>query len=176
MITGRAEHTEKQIQNALERVEAYSRLSPRDKSLFITQLSGDQPVFWSYPTNTFNTCGIIERVATCVYPESDSWQEMSMEGLLSIDPDMIVLAKYDPSGTTVEDMLSSFEQNEPLWNELRAVENGAVYVFPPTQVEGYTIQSAVAMLDRVMPLLYPETFPDGPLTDEQVQEILAEGQ
>jgi iron complex transport system substrate-binding protein len=174
MITGRSEYTEEQIQSALDRVEAYSRLSPRDKSLFITQLSGDQPVFWSYPTNTFNTCGIIERVAICVYPESNNWQEMSLEGLLNINPDMIVLAKYDPSGTTVEEMLSSFEQNESLWNELRAVQNDAVYVFPPTQVEGYTIQSAVTMLDRVMPLLYPDIFPDGPLTEEQVEETLAE--
>jgi iron complex transport system substrate-binding protein len=176
IVTDRFEYTGEQIQTALDRVEAYSRLSPRDKSLFITQLSGDEPVFWSYPTNTFNTCGFIERVAICVYPDSNSWQEMSMEGLLSIDPDVIVLAKYDPSGTTVEAMLTSFAQNEPLWNELHAVQNDAVYVFPPTQVEGYTIQSVVAMLDRMMPLIYPDIFPDGPLTDEQVQEILTEAE
>lgn len=170
-ILGLSDHTEAQIQAAFDRIEAYSQRSPKDKSLFITILSGERPVFWSFPTQQFNSCGLIEKVAMCLYPENDKWNEVMLEGLLDLDPDVVVLADYPPASQSLAEVVDSFTEN-PLWNELSAVKNGAIYILPPAQVEAYSIHSATAMLDAVMPLVYPEVFPE-PLTEEQIDEILA---
>ncbi|MCG8478310.1 MAG: hypothetical protein MI724_04375 [Spirochaetales bacterium] len=61
-----------------------------------------------------------------------------------------------------------------LWNELTAVENGSVYLVPVSQARTNTIQSVAGAVDTLMPLIYPEVFPDGPLTDERVREILSQ--
>jgi len=63
----------------------------------------------------------------------------------------------------------------PLWNELSAVRNDRVIFIPDyTNPTPQSLVGARVMLDELVPRIYPDLFPDGPLTDEDVRRILEE--
>ncbi|MEM6428361.1 MAG: ABC transporter substrate-binding protein [Deinococcota bacterium] len=119
------------------------------------------------------TCQLLNLIISCTWdnPAGDGWgYNTNIEGALELDPDIIILNSWaaDAQGARAE------VQQDPLYAEFSAAQNGMVFSTP-----GYenpissNLPSAQKMLDTYLPLIFPELFPDGPLTDEQVQEILA---
>lgn len=96
-----------------------------------------------------------------------------MESLLALNPDVLIFSNWEGS-LTDEELLAVVAEN-PLWGELTAARNGRVII--PENYSNPNLASfpdAEKFLDRFMPLIYPDIFPNGPLTDEEVREILAE--
>jgi iron complex transport system substrate-binding protein len=169
-LLGIEQQAEQKIEAAYERLDAYSQLAPRDKSIFITGLGGERPEFFTYDANEFWPCGLIELVAQCAYPTGIDGN-LNLEALLNIDPDVIVIEEYDPDNGTVAALVEQFARNEPLWKELTAYKNDTIFVLPRTRARMGTLQSTLSVMDTLMPLVYSDVFPE-PLTDEQVREIL----
>jgi iron complex transport system substrate-binding protein len=163
---------EEKIDAAIDRLEAYSLLSPKDKSLYITGIADENGAFYNYDTTRFAPCGLISYVAQCGYAPGVEG-DLSVEAVLSIDPDVIVIEEYDPVNNEAARIIDGIAANQPLWQELSAYQNETIFVLPRTRARMTTIQSMVTVLDTVVPLIYPDIFPTA-LTDEQVQAILAD--
>jgi iron complex transport system substrate-binding protein len=168
-IFGIEEVAEARIQQALDRLNAYAARSPRNKSLFITG-GVDNGEFFAYDSREFWPCGLIEMIAQCAYPAS-AGGNITTEGLLSIDPDVIVIEEYEPEKGTVAAKVKQLEQTDPLWRELSAYQNDQIFVVPRTRARFTSIQSIQSVLDTLMALIYPDVFPE-PLTDDQVREAI----
>jgi iron complex transport system substrate-binding protein len=110
-------------------------------------------------------------LSPCGNPGSPDWIEGSVETLLSFDPDVLIVEQYSVDDEAA--LLERLGSTNPLWNELKAVKNGRVHLVPVSQARTNTIQSVRGAVDALMPLIYPDVFPKA-LTDEQVQEILAD--
>jgi ABC-type Fe3+-hydroxamate transport system substrate-binding protein len=171
-ILGMEAEAEAKIEAAFDRFEAYEILTPDTVTVFQTGIDGDRPVFYNGDPNSFGDCGVIELIAICA-DQADIEGSLSLEALLNVDPDVIVIEEYDPVNGIVAAQVRRFAENEVLWRELSAYQNDQIYVIPRTRARPATLQSALSFLDTVAPLIYPDIFPNGPLTDEQVQEILA---
>jgi len=159
------------------RFEAYKTLSPNDVS-FMTVGNGGGGTLWLRTRNS-SECQVLEGLAQCDWPDptgGESWSyQATPEAILNLNPDVIYMANWSGGEETTDALLESF-RSDPLIAETSAEQNGRIY-----NVAGYdnpTGQGVVAMsklLDIYMPLIYPDIF-DGPLTDEEVQEILAEAE
>jgi iron complex transport system substrate-binding protein len=165
-IFGMEEQAEAKIERTLDRLAAYAARSPKDKTLFITGTDG--ATFYSYDPAAFWPCGIINQFTPCAYPAGPGG-ELSVEGLLAVDPDVIVVEEYEPEKGTDAAKVAELERTNPLWKELTAYKTGAIFVLPRTEARITALQSMTNVLDTLMPLMYPEVFPD-PLTEAEVQE------
>jgi iron complex transport system substrate-binding protein len=174
-LLGRTEIAERNIQRALDQLAAYKAKAPGDLSVMYGFFY--QGVF-SYRDGNSGTCNLLKEVADCNWPDptnSSSWSvEVGDEGLLQFDPDVILVDSYGFDGKSDAEIIAEVSAR-PLWGELTAVKTGRVYVSSDTvaNMDGMGTVGMMRMLDVYAPLLYPEIFPT-PLTDEQVQEILAQ--
>lgn len=162
---------EEKIQSALARLNAYAERAPGDKTLFITggYDGTGEPAFFTYDPDAFWPCGILNKIAQCAYPDGPGG-DVSLEGLLALDPDVIVLEEYDPENGIVATAVAALAADNPLWRELTAYQNDQIFVIPRTRARLATLQSLTSALDTLMPLIYPDVF-NGPLTEAEVQEI-----
>ena len=104
-------------------------------------------------------------------PTGESWVRGSLETLLAHDPDVLVIGTWDPPGGY--DALFAELAEHPLWNELAAVRNDRVIFIPDyTNPTPHSLVGARVMLDELVPRIYPERFPDGPLSEAAVQRVL----
>ncbi|NJN17427.1 MAG: ABC transporter substrate-binding protein [Oscillochloris sp.] len=152
------------------RYEAYQSLAPKDISVLKLAAMDDQAFYVS--TIDDPLCQILNSLAQCDWQKAtpdEYWgYETNIEGVLALDPDVIILNNW--SSASREDTLAALA-DDPLWNELQAVQNGRVLGTP-----GYenpiasSLPAAQKFLDTYMPLIYPEVFPAA-LTEAQVQEI-----
>ena len=167
-LFGIEEEVDTKIQNVLDRVAAYAELSPNDRTHLVVDLDGGTGSTVSIPPN----CGLfLSQLSPCSNSDGTDRIEGSIETLLSFDPDVLIVEQYNVNDE--EAMLENLAETNPLWNELTAVQNGNVYLVPVSQARTNSIQAVQGAVDAIMPLIYPDTF-DGPLTDEEVQEILTE--
>jgi ABC-type Fe3+-hydroxamate transport system substrate-binding protein len=126
-------------------------------------------------TEVSGRCAIINEVASCPWADStsgESWSyTTSIEGLLQLDPDIIIVDNW--GSWSDEEMETALAAN-PLWNEVTAVKEDRVIPILElySYVQGIGPIGNLRFLDLYVPLFYPEIF-DGPLTDEEVEEILA---
>lgn len=163
-LLGREADAQTFIQRTKDRLAAYDAQTDGSTSMIIMRTSptGEND-FWIPPS-----CGAaLHSLVTCL-GEAEEWTRTTTEGLLSLNPDVLVIEDWG-EGIDMEAMAQI-----PLWNELSAVQEGRVHVLSASRTLDYSLLSIANSLDAIMPLAHPETFPDGPLTDEQVQEILAE--
>ncbi len=183
-VTGHSSHVDVVITGMEDRLKAYSELSPNDKSLLLAFGSPGQQALY-VETDMAQTCStlIAYELAQCpaTLPEnagqfaSFGYAEFGIEAILNLDPDVIFFAGYDNQGVDDATVLMGVSEN-PLWPELSAVKNGQIY-----SVSSWTFggQSGLTLLsraiDQTMQLLYPDIVPE-PLTDTQIQEILAEAE
>jgi iron complex transport system substrate-binding protein len=104
--------------------------------------------------------------------------ELDYEGLLEIDPEVILLRGHErKSATEFRDVVLSYMQEHPVASELTAVQNGRVYR------GGYLHQGPIQnffQTERAAKQLYPDVF--GDVTDdrelfdrERIAEIVTEG-
>ncbi len=162
---------ERAITSFQMRYEAYRSLAPKDVSVLKLGVMDDQVFYIS--TIDDPLCQILNTLAQCDWQKTtpdEYWgYETNIEGVLALDPDVIILNNW--GSATREAMLADLAEN-PLWNELRAVQNGRV-----VGTAGYenpiasSLPAAQKFLDTYMPLIYPDIFPAA-LTDAEVQEIL----
>lgn len=161
------------------RLGAYARLTPDDLTVMSIGVDMGDPTYRDFlfvrSTNSPD-CEILNLVAQCPWelpPSSDSWWSSfpaNFEYLMEKDPDVILTSSiYYPDPDEVRQTIYS----DPVWSQLSAVEN-ARYILAPDDLSADGIVAATRFVDIVIPAIYPDIFPDGPLTDEQVQEILAE--
>ncbi len=95
----------------------------------------------------------------------------TLETLLALDPDVIIIGTWNPPDGY--DALFAALDKHPLWQELSAVKSGRVIFIPDyTNPHPHSLIGARIMLDELVPRIYPERFPDGPLSDADVQRIL----
>lgn len=91
--------------------------------------------------------------------EGDSgFLEIGVESILEVDPDYIWVLDFgfDPEAPSLLDQLA----DDPIWSKLTAVRTGSVFTADSTwwgTTAGTRGQQAV--LDTVMPTMYPEEFP-----------------
>jgi ABC-type Fe3+-hydroxamate transport system substrate-binding protein len=85
---------------------------------------------------------------------------------------VIVLNNWTELST--EDFLAWIAQ-DPLWGELRAVQEERV-IFQPEYSNPIfsSIAAGHKAVDMIIPAIFPETFPDGALTDDQVAAAVSE--
>ncbi|MEM6428365.1 MAG: ABC transporter substrate-binding protein [Deinococcota bacterium] len=165
-IYGKEAEVEAKIQALLDRAEAYGTVSESSKT-FLNGFAWDDELssmqLWTYDI----ACPFLVPEDACY-----SGGEFTAEGVLEINPDVLIIEVV-----TEEDAANvqrAFEE-DPLWAELPAYQNDQVLIINRvTDIARPTTPKAFELwLDFVVPLMYPEAFPNGPLTDEQVQEILA---
>ncbi|MCG8349841.1 MAG: ABC transporter substrate-binding protein [Chloroflexales bacterium] len=167
---GLQEETEARIERLLQRAEAYGIASGREKSIYFGFPNDAEGSSWAINGGDA-TCGFIQPEGQCTADYNDEWQDVSIEGLLAIDPDVFIIEDHGGEyGEEARTALANLEEN-PLWQELTAVQNEQIHLIPRAiSRPGYPLTLEL-WLDEIMPLAYPNIFPE-PLTDEQVQEIL----
>jgi iron complex transport system substrate-binding protein len=175
-LLGREDIAEANITTALNRLAAYKQLSPGDVSVMDVFFSNDTSY---YRDGESGTCNLLKAVAVCDWPDpsnATTWSvEANDEALLQLDPDVILVSTYGFEGLSEAEIRAQLAER-PLWAELSAMQSGRVYIEPEgVNLDGMGTVGMIRMLDRLMPLLYPDVFPE-PLTDEQVQQILAEAE
>ncbi|MEM7346200.1 MAG: ABC transporter substrate-binding protein [Chloroflexota bacterium] len=173
-LLGLEVEAEAAIKSFQDRLTAYKTLAPGNVSVMVAGPDVDDlNVVWLRTAASLD-CQLLSEIAACDWDDptgGDWWSyETTPETLLELDPDFIYYWEtWD--GTSAE--LLAFLRENPLWAELKAIQNEQLL-----SVEGYSnpiassLPAAAKILDTFAPLLYPDVFADGPLTDEQVNEIL----
>ena len=143
---------------------------PTDKLLPL-KLGAEAPGRFSIATRDDPACGLLDRVAACDWTGEglgDWGYQAGTEAVLALDPDVIVLGNWSEMDDAA---LQAALAADPLWGEIRAVREGRVVSVP-----GYSnpIFSSIAagekLLDTLVPAIFPEAFPGGPLTEAEVAE------
>ncbi|NOK63328.1 MAG: hypothetical protein GFH27_549361n37 [Chloroflexi bacterium AL-W] len=173
-MLGLEDKAEAVVQRFQDRLNAYAKANEANAEQTILKLASYDGQF-SVATTADPVCQMLDVVATCEWKPSapdEGWgYDTSIEGVLELDPDIIIFNNW--TDDSFEEILAEVEAN-PLWGELSAVQNGRVYSTP-----GYdnpiasSLPAAQKVLDTYIPKMFPDVF-DGPLTDEEVQETLAQ--
>lgn len=174
-ILGVPDRAETAIAAFQNRLAAYRAASPRNVSVMVTAPEEDNFGSLWLRTVASPDCRLLNEIALCNWADptgGEAWgYQTTPETLLALNPDYIYYWN-DWDGTQRE--LVSFLRQDPLWAELDAVRNERIL-----HVAGYSnpiassLIAATQLIDVFAPLLYTDIFPNGPLTDVQVQEILA---
>jgi iron complex transport system substrate-binding protein len=173
-VLGKQAEAEAAIKTFEDRLNAYKELSPRNLTV-LQSGTADGKEFW-VSTSFSVPCSLLNEVAICDWadpnPTPGTWgYTASAEGLLALDPDVIILESWDATKNAAD--LVALMTADPLLSELNALKNGRVLTDTDRDSYGIGVIGGARLLDAYMPLLYPEIFPE-PLTDAQIQEILAE--
>lgn len=169
-LFGNPPNLEEQLQVISDRIEAYTLLVPDNRTVLLTYPeSADNLNSWRVD-GRYGRCGWFEEFADCLLDE-DVNGNTTVEGLLDLDPDVILIQGYNYVPNDLLEQMSS----DPLWQELTAYQNDEIYVLELEETSGTTSLTVLdTVYDAWMIRIYPDIFPDGPLTDEEVQEILTE--
>jgi iron complex transport system substrate-binding protein len=173
-VFGRQAEAEEAITKILNRIEAYDRMVTESTEIMLIGVS--QTDNFSMFTDSFIACEIFDFIGQCDWPDpnaDDGWISGGTEVLLSFDPEVIVIANW--TGQSMDETLADLA-DQPLWSELRATREGRVVAlddYPDPYPVG--LSGVARFLDALAPAIHPDIFPE-PLTDEQVQDILAEAQ
>jgi iron complex transport system substrate-binding protein len=139
--------------------------TPRREVLVVRLEAPDTNSIWALP------CGpLMAQLITCA-DNTEDWFQYSPESLLAADPEVLVVEDWGDNVGTFPPS-SWTQEGVPLWNEIPAVANGQTYYVPVIATAPYSPVAWGETLDTLMPLLYPDIFPQ-PLSDEQVQDILS---
>ncbi len=112
------------------------RIVMYQKSLFIGQVLSDAGV---------------KRPAT--QDVDNSSEQLSLETISQLDADVIFVIESNPAEAKYQAIVDT-----PLWNQLRAVQNGRVYAVPfDLWIGGWTINGAHAVLDQLETYLLAES-------------------
>ena len=160
---GRPAEAEKGAQRFLSKLEDYRARSPKDRTALVMYGSD---VNFGINTESALTGGLLAEVTGYPWPNSSLDQgghssggmQFSLEGVLSVDPDVIFVQTIAFPGSQPPPLAEQLAEN-PLWSELRAVQNGEVHeVSFGLWSTGRGTRSLGLVLDEAMPLLYPNVF------------------
>lgn len=170
-ILGRTQEVEEKIENFEARLEAYDQVIPDDVSILITDVDEEAETFWIAGRDSFAYCWV-DLIAECA-STAEVGGDASVEALLALDPDVLVLLDYEQDPAKMQAILDRLAEN-PLWQELSAFQNERIFTATPTTARFTSPQGALNALNHLIPRIFPDLFPNGPLTDEEVQEIVGE--
>lgn len=163
-LTGREEQGEEAAARFQETLDAYG---PQERPLSALSMYGGATDDIGIDAADSMTGLILSEYTSYPWPEageSGGFLEFSVEGMLEVDPDAIFVLDFafDPGAPGLLEQLSA----DPIWQRLAAVTTGRVLAVDNTWwgIAYGTIALAMT-LDVVMPVLYPEEFPEalGPL-------------
>ncbi len=160
---GRSAEAEEGAQRFLSKLEDYRARSPKDRTALVMYGSD---VNFGINTESSLTGGLLAEVTGYPWPNpsleqgghSSGGMQFSLEGVLSVDPDVIFVQTIAFPGFQPPPLAEQLAAN-PLWSELRAVQNGEVHeVSFGLWSTGRGTRSLGLVLDEAMPLLYPNVF------------------
>ena len=160
---GRSEEAEEAVQRFLDKLEDYKARSPKDRTALV--MFGSD-VNFGIDTEDALTGGLLAEVTGYPWPSQPTEQgghgpgstQYSLEGVLSVDPDVIFVQTLAFPGFQPPPLSEQMAEN-PLWSELKAVQNGEVHeVSFSLWSTGRGTRSLGFVLDEAMPILYPDVF------------------
>ncbi len=160
---GRSAEAEEAAQRFLSKLEDYKARSPKDRTALVMYGSD---VNFGIDTEGALTGGLLAEVTGYPWPKpppdqgghASGGMQFSLEGVLSIDPDVIFIQTIAFPGFQPPPLAEQLAAN-PLWGELRAVQNGEIHeVSFSLWSTGRGTRSLGLVLDEAMPLLYPDVF------------------
>ena len=160
---GRSAEAEEAVQRFLDKLEDYKARSPKDRAALV--MFGSD-VNFGIDTEDALTGGLLAEVTAYPWPSQPTEQgghgpgstQYSLEGVLSVDPDVIFVQTLSFPGFEPPPLQEQMAAN-PLWGELKAVKNGEVHpVSFSLWSTGRGTRSLGLVLDEAMPLLYPDVF------------------
>lgn len=170
-VFGVTEQVAARNKRLLDRADAYGIASGRELAIFDGFEMDETGNAWWFNEGGIG-CAFIQPDRTCGGGNDieGQWHEVGWEGLLALSPDVLIVewepAWSDPT-TAIENLT-----DHALGQEIVAVKNEKVFLVEKAYARPSHPIVFELYLDRVMPLAYPELFPE-PLTDAQVAEILA---
>jgi hypothetical protein len=103
-------------------------------------------------------CGpLMVAIADCA--GGADWQQYTPEGLLALDPDVIVVEDWGAKPGTAAPQTWA-EAGVPLWSEIRAVAEGGVQDVPVIGTAPYSPLAWGQTMDALVPILYPDRVPE----------------
>ncbi len=158
-LTGRAAEAEAAAERFVTRLEAYKAQSPRDKTVAIV-FAG--PFGFNVNTTDGPYGEMLAEVTDYPWPalSTTAFVAYSVEQVLAEDPDVIFGVPQNEAGL-LGDSLNTMMEDDPLWGEFTAVQNGQVVDGndPLIWIYGRGTRSLSIVLDEVMTRTYPEVFP-----------------
>ncbi len=160
---GRPDEADQAAQRFLSKLEDYRARSPMDRTALVMWGSD---VNFGIDTEGSLVGGLLAEVTGYPWPNPPLDQgghasggiQFSLEGVLSVDPDVIFVQTISFPGFEPPPLAEQLEAN-PLWGELIAVRNGEVHeVSFSLWSTGRGTRSLGLVLDEAMPLLYPGVF------------------
>jgi iron complex transport system substrate-binding protein len=155
-LTGREAEAEALITDLESRVTAVTNTiaAVEEKPLVFYEIDGtDANAPWTSGSGTFVDTLITMSGGQNVGAVLDgAWAQISIEELISQNPDIIILGDFTWGGVTPEDVAA-----RDSWTGLTAVQNGAVYTFDDNQVSRPGPR-LVDGLENMAKLLHPELF------------------
>ena len=160
---GRSAEADEAAQRFLSKLEDYRARSPKDRTALVMYGSD---VNFGIDTEEALTGGLLAEVTGYPWPNSPLDQgghasggmQFSLEGVLSVDPDVIFVQTMAFPGFQPPPLAEQLAEN-PLWSELRAVQNGEIHeVSFSLWSTGRGTRSLGLVLDEAMPVLYPDVF------------------
>ena len=160
---GRPAEADEAAQRFLSKLEDYREHSPKNR---IALVMWGSDVNFGIDTEDALTGGLLAEVTVYPWPNpsldegghASGGLQFSLEGVLSVDPDVIFVQTIAFPGFEPPPLAEQLAAN-PLWSELKAVQNGEVYpVSFGLWSTGRGTRSLGLVLDEAMPLLYPDVF------------------
>lgn len=161
-LVGRTSEAEAAIQRFNARLNAYKERSPRDVTvLFMTGTDFDAS--FGIDTKRSIVGSLLAEVTNYPWDDPNATptglvESFSLEQVLTTNPDALFIGTFLFGGG--QGLLSEQLANNPLWGQLKAVQDGRVYeVSVPIWVTGQGTRSLQLVLDEAMTKLYPDRFP-----------------
>ena len=160
---GRSAEAEEAEQRFLSKLEDYKARSPKDRTALVMYGSD---VNFGIDTEGALTGGLLAEVTDYPWPNppldqgghASGGMQFSLEGVLNVDPDVIFVQTIAFPGFEPPPLAEQLAEN-PLWSELKAVQNGEVHeVSFGLWSTGRGTRSLGLVLDEAMPLIYPNVF------------------
>lgn len=170
-LTGREARAEAAIRRTENKIADYRARAPRAERPIVLKMWGTGQLFGIDPIES--TYGSVLAEVTN-YPwrtppnapdagGGDGRVAYSLEEILRVNPDVLIVADFD-SAFGGPPFTNQFKDN-PLWNQIRAVQNDRILMGNvTTYLNTRGTRAFRLMLDEVMPFVYPSVFPQ-PLPD-----------
>ncbi|MEM8531379.1 MAG: ABC transporter substrate-binding protein [Chloroflexota bacterium] len=161
-----------------DRISAYQNTVPRNDLTVMNIISVDEsdPSGGELFVRTLNSadCALLDLILECPYEDPVANGQAysfstNIEYVLEQDPDVLLVRFREIPLNEGRELLES----DILWSELSAVQNDRL-ITGNVNLTASGFAEATFLLDNTIPRIFPDVFPNGPLTDEEVQEILAE--
>ena len=156
-VMGRTDEADILVSELRERLDAVTGVTARSPSrpTIFYELDGSDPEApWTTGPGTFVNDLISLAGGSNVVSSGPQWAQLSMEVLLELDPDIIILGDYP--WVTPEDV----QDRGPVWQKLKAVETGRVRPLSDSALTSRPGPRIIDGLEELARHIHPELFPD----------------